>query len=96
MFKRGLRYTREEIGRLARPDSPPKGGDWRTGYSAIGEDLFVFANIGIPGSTGHDFENYYDEQTQSLIWFSSPNRHSSNPQLQKLINGKYNPYFFDS
>lgn len=94
MFKRGIEYTRKEIGQLIRPENPPNGGDWTTGYARIENDLFVFMTIGVAGRTGHDFENYYDEKSQTLIWFSKPNRNSSNPTFQKILSGELTPYFF--
>ena len=57
-------------------------------------NLFVFMNIGVAGRTGHDFENYYDEKSNTLIWFSKPNKHSSNPLFQKLLSGELTPFFF--
>ena len=53
MFKRGIKYKRDEIATIVRPDSPPYGGDWTTGYARIENDLYVLMNIGIPGQTGH-------------------------------------------
>lgn len=94
MFKRGSQYTRSEIANLVRADDPPNGGDWTTGYARIENNLYVFMNMGVPGRTGHDFENYYDEKTNTLIWFSKPNRHSTNPLFQKLLSGELTPYFF--
>ena len=94
MFKRGSEYKRDEIAKLVRPDNPPRGGDWTTGYARIENDLFVFMNIGVAGRTGHDFENYYDEESNKIIWFSKPNKHSSNPLFQKLLSGELTPYFF--
>ena len=94
MFKRGSEYTRDEIGKIVRPENPPRGGDWTTGYARIENNLFVFMNIGVAGRTGHDFENYYDEKSNTLIWFSKPNKHSSNPLFQKLLSGELTPYFF--
>ena len=94
MFKRGSEYTRDEIAKIVRPDNPPRGGDWTTGYARIENNLFVFMNIGVAGRTGHDFENYYDEKSNKLIWFSKPNKHSSNPTFQKLLSGDLTPYFF--
>ncbi len=44
MFKRGSEYTRDEIGKIVRPD-PHRGGDWTTGYARIENNLFVFMNI---------------------------------------------------
>mgnify|MGYP007000153170 len=29
-----------------------------------------------------------------LIWFSKPNKHSSNPLFQKLLSGELTPFFF--
>ena len=87
MFKRGSEYTRDEIAKIVRPVNPPRGGDWTTGYARIENNLFVFMNIGVAGRTGHDFENYYDEKSNKLIWFSKPNKHSSNPLFQKLLSG---------
>ena len=34
MFKRGSEYTRDEIAKFVRPENPPRGGDWTTGYAA--------------------------------------------------------------
>lgn len=94
MFKRGSEYTRDEIANVVRPTNPPRGGDWTTGYARIEENLFIFMNIGVAGRTGHDFENHYDEKANTLIWFSKPNKSSSNPLFQKLISGALTPYFF--
>ena len=66
MFKRGKEYTREAIGRIRRPENPPRGGIGDTGYARIETDLFVFMNIGVAGTTGHDFENFYDESSDIL------------------------------
>ena len=94
MFNRGSEYTRDEIGKIARPDNPPNGGNWATGYDRIENNLFVFMNIGVSGKTGHNFENDYDEESNKIIWFSKPNKHSSNPTFQKLLSGELTPYFF--
>ena len=56
MFKRGSEYTRDEIAKIVRPDNPPRGGDWTTGYARIENNLFAFMNIGVAGRTGHDLK----------------------------------------
>lgn len=94
MFKRGVTYSRKEIGIILRPDNPPHGGNWATGYDRIGNNLIVFMNIGIPGRTGHDFANYYDPETQTLIWYGKPRSHSGQPTFQKLMDGSLKPLFF--
>ena len=94
MFKKGSLYTREQIARMVRPENPPRGGDWTTGYARIDSNLYVFMNIGVPGRTGHNFENHYDAKSRTLIWFSKPGKKSSNPLFQKLLSGQLTPYFF--
>ncbi|MDA8675902.1 hypothetical protein N9M53_04345 [Alphaproteobacteria bacterium] len=94
MFKRGVKYTRKEIGSILRPDNPPKGGNWNTGYDRIDNNLIVFMNIGVAGRTGHNFANHYDPESQTLIWYGKPNSHSGQPTFQQLIDGSLKPLFF--
>lgn len=94
MFKRGAQYSRDEIASLARPEEPPKGGNWTTGYARIGNELYVFMNMGVPGRTGHDFDNHYDEKSQTLIWFGKPGTHSTQPLFKKLMSEELKPLFF--
>ena len=49
MFKRGVQYKRDEIASIARPEDPPGGGPWTTGYARIEDNLYVFMNMGVPG-----------------------------------------------
>lgn len=98
IFKRGSRYTRDEIHMSYFNTPVPRvgTGNWTTGYVRPKDsgDLIVFMNIGVAGTTGHDFENHYDERTQTLIWFSKPNAHSGQPTFQKLLSGDVKPLFF--
>ena len=95
MFKKGSKYTRKDVGWIVLPDTGrPKGGDWDTGYVRVGNNLFIFMNIGVPGRTGHDFENEYDPESNSIIWFGKPNKKSTQPTFVNLLNGTYTPYFF--
>ena len=95
MFKKGSKYTRNSIWELYHPgENRPKGGIWDTGYARQDDDLLIFMNIGIPGATGHDFDNQYDNDTGTIIWFGKPNTHSSQPTFQKLISGELKPHFF--
>ena len=94
MFKRGVTYKRDEIAVMARPDNPPQGGDRTTGYARIESDLFIFMNIGVPGRTGHNFDNHYDENTGTVVWFGKPNSRSDQPLFQKLLSGELRPLFF--
>ena len=62
-FKRGSKYSRESIGKICFPgDGIPAGGIWYTGYAPVENNLIIFMNIGVPGRTGHDFDNKFDEE----------------------------------
>jgi len=55
MFKRGYKYTREEIGRIVFPETGrPAGGSRDTGYVRVGNDLIIFMNIGVATKKAHD------------------------------------------
>ena len=95
-FKKGSTYTRHEIHRLyfGIPVPETGTGNWTSGYARVEDDLIVFMNIDVPGRTGHDFPNRYDEKTKTIEWFGKPNTHSKQPTFAKLIKGEMTPHFF--
>tara|TARA_X000000950_G_scaffold113891_1_gene143302 strand:+ start:318 stop:1343 length:1026 start_codon:yes stop_codon:yes gene_type:complete len=95
IFKKGSLYSRKDVGWILLPEKGrPNGGDWDTGYVSVEEKLIIFMNIGIPGTTNHDFDNYYDENNQTIVWYGKPRSHSQQPTFQKIFNGDLIPYFF--
>jgi len=68
-------------------------GNWTSGYVRVEDELIVFMNINVPGTTGHDFPNRYDEETKTIEWFGKPNTHSKQPTFDKLIKGELTPHF---
>ena len=94
-FKRGFVYTRKSIGEICYPGvGRPAGGNWDTGYTSFENNLIIFMNIGVPGRTGHDFDNHFDEKNNTIIWFGKPNAHSGQPIFRRLISGETTPHFF--
>jgi len=94
-FKRGSKYTRKSIGEICFPGvGRPAGGNWDTGYVTVEDNLIIFMNIGVPGRTGHDFDNKFDEQTNTITWYGKPNTHSGQPIFQNLLGGNLTPHFF--
>ena len=94
-FKRGSLYTRESIGEICYPGvGRPSGGNWDTGYVRVEDNLIIFMNIGVPGRTGHDFDNKFDEQTNTITWYGKPDTHSQQGTFQKLLNKELTPHFF--
>jgi len=95
MFKKGSKYSRADIWKLYRPDEELQaGGNWFTGYCRQGNDLVIFMNIGVAGTTGHDFDNHYDKETHTIHWFGKPKAHSDQPIFRQLLTGELTPQFF--
>ena len=88
-FKRGSEYSRDDIHFLYHGKPVPRigTGNWKTGYvSPTGtNDLIIFMNIGVPGTTGHDFDNKFDPDTNTIIWYGKPKTHSGQPIFKKLF-----------
>ena len=79
-FKKGSKYTRKDVGWICLPDvGRPLGGDWDTGYVRVENSLIIFMNIGVPGKTDHDFDNYYDHSNKTIVWYGKPKSHSRQP-----------------
>ena len=95
-FKVGSFYSRNAAWNIFHPGKGdrPKGGVWDTGYAREGINLLIFMNIGIPGSTGHDFSNKYDEDKEIITWYGKPDSHSGQKTFKKLLNGELIPLFF--
>jgi len=97
-FKRGSEYSRDDIHFLYFGKPYPKvgTGNWTTGYVQPkgSNDLIIFMNIGVPGRTGHDFENKYDPETNTIVWYGKTKSHSRQPTFQKLFSRELKPYFF--
>ncbi len=94
-FKRGFEYTRKSIGEICYPGvGRPSGGNWDTGYVRVDDNLIIFMNIGVPGRTGHDFENHFDEENNVIVWFGKPRTHSKQPIFKKVLSGEITLHFF--
>lgn len=95
LFKKGSQYSRKDIGWILLPEEGrPPGGDWDTGYVRVDDKLIIFMNIGVPGTTEHDFNNFYDDEKKTITWYGKPRSHSKQPIMQKLLNSELQPFFF--
>ncbi|QBE64277.1 HNH endonuclease [Pseudoduganella lutea] len=64
-FTVGQKYKREQVSQIAG-DGGDIGGNWATGYPSKDGVTFIFANVGNPGQTGHDYDNFFDGP--DLVW----------------------------
>jgi len=86
-----MQYTRKDVFNVIGIDDPG-GGGWYTGYTAHGDDHFIFCGVGTSGRTGHDYKNRFvgDE----LIWYGKSQSRLNQPSIQSLLKPKGHVYLF--
>ncbi len=58
-FQVGRSYTKNDIYLVCKVPEQKQKGNWNTGYTSYNGDWFIFCNVGVPGRTGHDYENSF-------------------------------------
>lgn len=91
-FQTGHKYSRRDVYRIIGIDEDTHGGNWDTGYNRLGEDWFIFCNIGSPGRTGHDYENKW--LGNRLQWFGKTGAKLNHPSIQQMIGPNGDNYIF--
>lgn len=92
-FVKGDKYTRAAIAeQIGLPAKRREGGNWKTGYDAFGDEIFVFCNIGTPGRTGHDYPNEW--MGRELIWYGKTGTHRNQPLMKRIISGEVPVHIF--
>lgn len=83
-FAVGSTYTRDDIYRMMHVPENQRKGNWETGYNRFENDLFIFANVGSAGRSGHDYSNQWigDE----LAWEAKNGTTIKQPQIRWMLN----------
>ncbi|GAA3562847.1 DUF3427 domain-containing protein [Marinobacter xestospongiae] len=92
LFTIGSTYTRKDIYDLLQLPENRRGGDWLNGYHRHGSDYYIFCNVGVPGRTGHDYENYWEGER--LVWHGKRQSHFGQEAIQNLFSGDYRALIF--
>ena len=97
-FNKGSYYTRSDIHNFYLNIPMPRfgAGNWTSGYVNPKDtnDLIIFMNIDVPGKSGHNYKNKYNESTKTIEWFGKPRTNSNQPTFAKLLSGKFTGHFF--
>ena len=92
-FKRGDLYSRAEVAELVGyPAEKRDGGVWMTGATEFAGSFYVFANLGVPGRTGHDYQNHW--LGTDLAVSTRGNARRGQPQLERMLSGDHPVYIF--
>ncbi len=84
MFILGKSYTKKDIYRILKVPEERQRGAWDKGYHMYDDNMFIFSNVGIPGRTGHDYNNYWDGDL--FVWEAKDTSHIHQPQIQMMLN----------
>ncbi len=82
-FEPGRKYSRPEIKETAGLPKAAKGGPWDTGIVGHDGEFLIFANVGVPGRTGHNYDNRWEHGL--LRWYHRGGSRLSWPSVQLLL-----------
>lgn len=92
-FRRGQLHTRADVAEMiGLPQKLRHGGQWDTGYSRWNDEFFIFCNVGIPGTTGHDYPNRWDGKT--LLWSGKTGSRAGQPFMAEMLSGRQPVHLF--
>lgn len=86
VFIPGLAYTKRDIYKILNVPKEKQRGAWDKGYREYEGNIFIFSNVGIPGRTGHDYNNYWDGDL--FVWEAALKSHIKQGQIDRMINPK--------
>lgn len=92
MYTVGATYTRNDIYETLNLPQEQRGGDWLNGYHRHGSDYYIFCSVGVPGRTGHDYENYWEGE--KLVWHGKNRSHFDQQAIRNLVSGDYQVRIF--
>jgi hypothetical protein len=84
MFQVDQSYSKEDIYSILHVPLTKQKGAWNTGYHEYEGEFFIFANIGVAGRTGHDYDNQWDEN-DNLLWYGKTHSHIGQSQIQRML-----------
>ena len=83
MFQINQLYSKRDI--YAQLKVPADVQNWNTGYHEYKGMFYIFANIGVAGRTGHDYNNAW-EKKDKLKWYGKTNSHLNQPSVKRLLD----------
>lgn len=92
MFIKDKSYSKEDIYQILQVPPEKQKGPWNTGYTKYNNVFYVFANVGVSGRTGHDYDNRWEGS--NLIWYGKTNSNINQPLIKELLSGKLKALIF--
>ncbi|WPQ63412.1 DUF3427 domain-containing protein [Chitinophaga sancti] len=93
MLKYKELYDKEDLYKLLSVPEKKRKGPWHTGYTKFDGSYYVFANIGVPGRTGHDYDNHWGGK-DLLVWYGKSKSHIGQKSIKEMLSGKVPVHIF--
>lgn len=91
-FATGEQYSKNDIYTILNIPVEKRKGNWNTGYNVHDGSLFIFANVGDAGRTGHDYPNEFHNGL--LKWYGKGNHSAHSAQMQNILSEVYEVLIF--
>ena len=92
MFKIGNDYVKSDIYRILNVPKESQRGAWDTGYRKYGDNIYIFANIGVAGRTGHDYDNHWEGE--DFVWYGRTTSNIHQPLIKEILAPRSNVHIF--
>jgi len=80
-------YTKKDLYKILSVPIENQKGAWDTGYREYDGNIYIFANVGIPGRTGSDYNNYWDGEL--FYWEAKTNSNPYQPLIKKMTSNMF-------
>lgn len=87
------KYFKEDIYRALSVPPEKQKGSWNTGYTKYDGSYYIFANIGVTGRTGHDYDNHWGGD-DLLVWYGKTESHVGQNSIKELLSRKVPVHIF--
>ena len=91
VFEIGQKYSRKDVISVVGIEDPG-GGPWYTGSVRHNDDWFIFCGLGVPGRTGHKYDNQL--LGEELVWYGPTNSKFNWPSMDHLMNQSHQVHIF--
>jgi len=76
-------YSRNDVYQALDVPAGRRRGNWETGYTTYDGEVFIFANVGAPGRSGHDYDNQWIGE--QLLWWGKKGSRLHQPTIRKIL-----------
>jgi|GEM_PF-1798525 len=83
MFHPNSTYLKSDIYRILNVPVDKQRGAWDTGYREYNDSFYIFANVGVAGRTGHDYDNRFEGS--DFIWYGKVKSSLKQPLIKKML-----------